>query len=401
MTNNVNEPLNINDLENVELVEAPTIENKKKKNMSMPTKIGIGLAGAAVVGLGVLSMMPGPAPIKAPTVNNARVSTGDTPPNMASIQPTNPEAIELLKKTEEKRAEEAKKDPTSSFTTADPFGDSKPTSTMKTADEGQVVLNAPPPPPVVQTNTSNQEDPTLAFARKIYMDATKEITPGVGVPVSVQTATNSSSSTAATTSTGTYAQQQMAAGEDADIPAGVIQYARLTSTLDSMVTQTPPRAIIVGGAYAGGILMGAMENVENKYLVLRFNTLTLGKKTYTISAIAINPDAQDAGLADEVHSRAWERAALTAGLGFVQSYGAAKLQENTTTTQYTGLSGVTTSTDTGTRTNKETALIALGGAAQSVQATAQNEIQNIKDTVKVNQNKEIGVLFMQPLYIQK
>mgnify|MGYP000624345616 CR=1 FL=1 len=177
-------------------------------------------------------------------------------------------------------------------------------------------------------------------------------------------------------------------------------YARLTSSLNSLVPQTPPRAVVVGGKFDGAILLGAMENVENKYLVLKYTTMTVGRKTYPISAIAVNVEAQDAGLADEVTSRAWERAALTAGMGFVQAFGAAKLQEGTTTVQNSGLNGFSSSTQAPQRSNGQTALIALGGAAQSLQATGQNEIQKLKDEVKVNQNKEMGVLFMQPLYIK-
>ena len=410
----MSENKNINDPESdpVDLalsVETPAVEKNSRKPMSLSTKIGLGLGAVVVVGFGVMSVMSGEE-IKRVNVSSSKITAGEPPRNVASQVPTNPEAIELLKATETKRADEAKKDPGKSYVTADPFGETKPS--MKSVDDGQVKLVAPtppPPPPPPQQNNGNgnseQEDPTLKYARAIYLDTLKSPTPGVSPGNTPVVATVTNSTVAATTSavpgTVQYAQQQMAAGKDADIPAGIMLYARVTSQLNSLVPQTPPRAVIVGGPYAGGILLGGMENAENKYLVLRFTTLTLGKKTYQISAIAVNSEAQDAGLADEVTSRAWERAAYTAGLGFVQSYGAAKLQEGTTTIQNSGLNGYASSTQTPTRTNGQTALIALGGAAQSLQATGQAEIQKLKDTVQVNQNKEIGVLFMQPLYIQK
>lgn len=389
-------------------VETPAIEKSSKKGMKLSTKVGIALGAASVVGLGLLSVLSGPEEVRRSGPSAAMVSVGDAPKNAASVVPTNPEAIEALKSAESKREAEAKKDPGKSFVTADPFGESKPSSSMK-ADDGQVALNPPPPPPPVQQQNPNgeQEDPTLKYARMIYADAIKSPVPGVSqgnTPVAnVQQASYAQNANQITAQPGTpqYIQQQMAAGNEADIPAGVMLYARLTSQLNSLVPQTPPRAVVVGGRYDGAILLGAMENVENKYLVLRFNTMTLGRKTFPISAIAINVDAQDAGLADEVTSRSWERAALTAGVGFVQAFGAAKLQEGTTTVQNSGLNGFSSSTQTPTRSNGQTALIALGGAAQSLQQTAQQEIQKIKDEVKVNQNKEMGVLFTQPLYIQK
>lgn len=385
-------------------VETPVIEKSGKKKMPMLTKVGIGIGAVAVLGAGALTMTSGPE-VKQAGTSGARVSAGEAPRNVASVVPTNPEAIEVLKSSEAKREEDAKKDPNKSFVTADPFGDSKAT-TMKS--DNQVALNPPPPPPPTQTgNTQEQEDPTLRYARMIYNEALKSPSPGVSPGnVQAQAAKTSTSSTgtqfnSAQPGTPQYNQQQMAAGVDADIPAGIMLYARLTSSLNSLVPQTPPRAVVVGGRYDGAILLGAMENVENKYLVLKFNSMTVGKKTYPITAIAINVDAQDAGLADEVNSKAWERASLTAGVGFVQAFGAAKLQEGTTTTQNSSASGYYSSSSVGKRSTGQTALIALGGAAQSLQQTAQQEIQKIKDEVKVNQNKEMGVLFTQPLYIQK
>jgi hypothetical protein len=141
-----------------------------------------------------------------------------------------------------------------------------------------------------------------------------------------------------------------------------------------------------------------MEVIESRYLVLRFTTLTLGKKTYPISAIAVNPEMQDAGMMDSVRDRTWTRAALQAGVGFVQAFGAAKLEEGTTSTQ-TPLGG--TSTSVPKRSNGETAIIALGGAAQGVKGTVDQEIAKLKDEVKVGPGKEIGVLFMQPLTLQQ
>ena len=106
----------------------------------------------------------------------------------------------------------------------------------------------------------------------------------------------------------------------------------------------------------------------------------------------------DAGMMDSVHDRTWTRAALQAGVGFVQAFGAAKLEEGTTSNQnaYGG-----TSTTVPKRSNGETAIVALGGAAQSIKGTVDQEIAKLKDEVKVGPGKEMGVLFLQPLTLQQ
>lgn len=115
-------------------------------------------------------------------------------------------------------------------------------------------------------------------------------------------------------------------------------------------------------------------------LVLRFSTLTLGK-TYPINAIAVNPELHDAGIMDNVRNRTWTRAALQAGVGFCSSLRCreAKLEGTTSNISSDGWSSSTTPT----RTNSETALIALGGAAQAVKPTVEQEINKLKDEVTV------------------
>ena len=53
------------------------------------------------------------------------------------------------------------------------------------------------------------------------------------------------------------------------------------------------------------------------------------------------------------------------------------------------------------RSNGETAIVALGGAAQSIKGTVDQEIAKLKDEVKVGPGKEMGVLFLQPLTLQQ
>ena len=397
-------------------IQSPVDEaGAAKKKKGVPTVVKV-LGGGAVIGLGLLVALQMATP-KPQTVTQGGgrigVNVNEAPTfrgTQASDTSTNPEAIALQEKVRQREAAELLKDPTKSYVTADPFGSTgtgdKPDPNAGTpvkVSKEEVPLGPPdlieptaPPAPRNYGNGGdgqNQDDPTLAYARKIWSYSVMAPRPGLSagnVPITVATSTNGATAMSAQANANTIV--------DSDIGAGEIMYAQMTSALNSIVPQTPPRAIIRGGKLNGAILLGQMETIESRYLVLRFSTLTLGKKTYPINAIAVNPELHDAGIMDNVRNRTWTRAALQAGVGFVQAFGAAKLEEGTTSN--ISSDGWSSST-TPTRTNSETALIALGGAAQAVKPTVEQEISKLKDEVTVQPGKELGILFMQPFSLQK
>ena len=403
----------VDPIEDVLNVDPPIDEIKaKKKGLPKALKIGLGVMSAGVLFLVALQLMSPAAPVSEQQEGRIAVKVNEAPNFKgadASQVATNPEAAALNKEVDTQRAGEILKDPNKSYVTADPFGsvDVGNGVAKKEGDGTDLsVLTPPPAPPelIAPTpvgaridgggNNGNAEDPVLAYARRIHDFSTQAVRMGVspGNTEKVQ-AINTAGDGAASGANG--GPQRIL---DSDVGAGEISYAQMTSALNSIVPQTPPRAIIRGGKLNGAIVLGQMEVIEGRYLVLRFNTLTLGKKTYPISAIAVNPEMHDAGMMDSVHDRTWTRAALQAGVGFVQAFGAAKLEEGTTSNQnaYGG-----TSTTVPKRSNGETAIVALGGAAQSIKGTVDQEIAKLKDEVKVGPGKEMGVLFLQPLTLQQ
>lgn len=407
----------IDDILNVE----PPVEDMKPKKKGLPKAIKIGMG---VMVLGVLFLFA--LNLISPTVDKSQQQAGrigvkvDEASNFktagAAQVATNPEAAALNNKVDTARAGEILKDPNKSFVTADPFGSADVGNSIgkkqDTPADQLAALTPPPAPPELVSPTpvgprpgengsgnGNNEDPVLVYAKKIHDFSIQAVKIGMSP--------GNAEKTAATAATATSASTPGAAGventnaqriKDSDIGAGEIAYAQMTSALNSLVPQTPPRAIIRGGRFNGGILLGQMEVIESRYLVLKFSTMTLGKKTYPISAIAVNPDMQDAGIMDSVRDRTWTRAALQAGVGFVQAFGAAKLEEGTKTVQNANGSS---STETPKRGNRETAIVALGGSAQAVKGVVDQEIAKLRDEVKVGPGKEIGVLFMRPLTLQE
>lgn len=385
------------------------------KKKSMPKSIKTIMGGAGVVLLFFIAYqmtIPAAPPSAQDSTGKVAVSVkevGGFQNTQASARPVNPEAAALGQKVEENRAAELMKDPTKSYVTANPFGDADSQGNIPRGDgvtPGQLPPQPPQAPPEnigveaksynVESNGNGQQqqDPALAEAMRIYQ-ATKRVGKMGVAAGNVELAAAPAQAT-------TGNQNLTANGQpiihESDIGAGDQVYAQLTTSLNSVVPQTPVRAVIRGGKLNGGVLLGMIENVNDRYLVLKYSTLTLNKKTYPISAVAVNPEAMDAGIVDVVNNKTWSKAALQAGVGFVQAFGAAKLEEGTTNTINPTTGATTTSTPT--RSNKQTAMIGLGGAAQAIKPTIDAEVNNIKNEVIVHQGKEMGVIFLQPVYLQ-
>ena len=386
------------------------------KKKGMPKSIKIMMGGACAILLFFIAYqmtIPAPPPSAQDSTGVVGVTVkeaGAFQNTQASARPVNPEATALGQKVEQAKAAELMKDPTKSYVTANPFGDADSQGNVPRGDgvtPGQLPPQPPQAPPEnigveprgynVGNNASGngqQQDPALAEAMRIYQ-ATKRIGKMGVAAGNVELAV--APAAAATGNSNVTANGQPIIHES-DIGAGDQVYAQLTTSLNSVVPQTPVRAVIRGGKLNGGVLLGMIENVNDRYLVLKYSTLTLNKKTYPISAIAVNPEAMDAGIVDVVNNKTWSKAALQAGVGFVQAFGAAKLEEGTTNTINPTTGATTTSTPT--RSNKQTAMIGLGGAAQAIKPTIDAEVNNIKNEVIVHQGKEMGVIFLQPVYLQ-
>lgn len=104
------------------------------------------------------------------------------------------------------------------------------------------------------------------------------------------------------------------------IPAGDIQYATLDLTANSDVPG-PIRATIHGGEFDKSVLLGEFTR-EDKYLVMRFNSLTEPNNTrHSIDAIAVDDSTRTVGMADEVDRHLLLRYGTVFGTAFLQGVG--------------------------------------------------------------------------------
>lgn len=408
INNNQDADKEVDPIEQVLTTETPVVNDSVggKKKKPVIAKIGMGVFAVTLVVL-VGAQFMGEEAVQSGQQAGASIRNGDVDAfrqAQASAKPTNPEAIALAEKKEAERAAEKAKEPGASYFKQDPFGEGATTPVV------QETQNLPPPPPPQPStapqpqltpsaptvvNNNGQEDPAVVYARMLHAEATHS--PRIGL-------TAAKPSEVAAQSTNGAGGQVVTGGPavvmDATVAAGEIKYALLTSGLNSRVPQTPPRAVIHGGPLNGAVLLGVMENANDEYLVLRFKSMTIGKKTYPIEAIAVNPEMHDAGIADEAHSHLFQKTAIQAGIGFIQAFGAAKLQEGTTISNSYGTGGGSSLTQTPTRTNKQTAMIAAGGAAQAIAPAIDQAVNSIRPEVIIHPNKEMGILFLKPLFLQ-
>jgi hypothetical protein len=382
-------------------VETPEIvDHGKKKKSWKSLKFGGIAVGVSLLFLGLMSIMSSGKHTAEPGV----VRTSTMPSDAASFDrtgaadaTTNPEANRIKQEAIKEEAAKAAKNG-GSFMVADPFGaDSKQKDDLdaraREANKGVVAPinqdNVPPPPPPVDKGAGEKEvSPGDKMMSSIHEALFRVAKPGVSLGPDPQFA--SVNAAGGNTAKVSNSPQEYA------IRAGDQLYGQLTSGLNSLVPETPARAVVRSGKWKGAILMGHVTVKDNKYMVLQFTSMSFGKTTYAIQAIAVSADTGQAGLSDEVNSRFNERYALMAGMGFLQAVGASVMTQGQTSIQSIGTGGSSLQQTTPTRTGAQTALIGLGGAAQAV-APAMQEIQSsIKPEVIIYPGKDIGIIFTQP-----
>jgi len=156
----------------------------------------------------------------------------------------------------------------------------------------------------------------------------------------------------------------------------------------------PVLAEITQGRLAGARLLGSFVT-ENNRVAVTFDTLSMGGKSYSISAFAVSPSTASTALATSVNHHYLEKYGIMLAAAFVSGYGQAIEQQNATTA-VTPLGGVIVSNSG--LSNRQILMGALGNVGTTVSQEAQSNAQQIKPTVRVAGHHgapvPIGVLFM-------
>ena len=174
------------------------------------------------------------------------------------------------------------------------------------------------------------------------------------------------------------------------IPAGTVSYAQLLTEANSDVPG-PIMAQIVSGPFAGSRAVGSFQvaNGNADYLVLQFNLVNFKNKDYPISAVALDPDTTLGGMATEVNQRYFTRVILPAAAGFLQGFGSALGQGNSSVET----NGTTTIVQQSGHGVTQGAFQGLGQASQTASQFFQNQANVTRPLVRVAAGTPIGLFF--------
>lgn len=131
--------------------------------------------------------------------------------------------------------------------------------------------------------------------------------------------------------------------EDVLIPAGTVLYAQLLTEANSDVP-APVLGQILDGEFLGARIIGSFE--ENyRYLTINFSRMTVGRKSYSVQAVALNPNTSLGGLQTEYNPRYLGRVILPAAARFVEGVGSAIAESESTTVSINGTTVATEQED--------------------------------------------------------
>ncbi len=179
--------------------------------------------------------------------------------------------------------------------------------------------------------------------------------------------------------------------------ASDLTYAVLQTSIDSR-EDSPIRARIVSGEYAGSTIAGSFKKTGDK-VVVEFSVLNSDKfkRSIPINAVAMDLNTTKTALADSVNRHIPERLLWTMAGAFASGY-ADGLSDSNKTTVISDTGAVTNVTG-----NLDTKDITKKGLAKSLEEGSNiiNDTIPKTSTVKVHANKEIAVFFTSDLVVDK
>ena len=175
------------------------------------------------------------------------------------------------------------------------------------------------------------------------------------------------------------------------VPAGDIYYGTMITEANSDVPG-PILAQVVSGPLNGGRLVGSFQSTD-EYLVLKFTTLSIGGRTYSIDAIALDPHTTLGGVATETDQRYFARLVLPMAAAFISQFGQAISQPDSTTSVSNG----TVATSTSSSTDKQALYAGLGQSAQQLSSFVNQSGNAVKPLVRVASNTPVGIFFIKPV----
>lgn len=170
---------------------------------------------------------------------------------------------------------------------------------------------------------------------------------------------------------------------------GTRWYATMAGGADSYVPG-PVRIQLQEGPFAGGYALGKFQIApDDVHLILTFSTLSYGGRTYSVSAVAVDPQSQVSGVTGDIDHHFFVRYVMPGAVGFLQ--GAVNILKANQTVVMNG----TTSTVAGPQlSTAQLALLMGSSAADRLQeATTPHGVLSLPE-VKIAPGSGLGFLLL-------
>ena len=177
------------------------------------------------------------------------------------------------------------------------------------------------------------------------------------------------------------------------LSAGTVEYGQMLLEANSDIPG-PVLAQIVTGPFSGGRVLGSFDR-EDRYLVIKFNTVVYEGVSYNIDAIAVDPDTTLTGMATDVDRRLFERIILPAAARFIEGLGEAVADSGDTTVVVSGETVVQDENDLDVR---EEVYSGVEEAARELGEFLEEEGRTREILVRVRAGTPLGILFLQPVF---
>lgn len=177
------------------------------------------------------------------------------------------------------------------------------------------------------------------------------------------------------------------------LPAGTVEYGQMLIEANSDI-DGPVLAQIVTGPFAGGRVIGSFSR-EDEYLVIKFSTVVSEGISYSIDAVAIDPDNNLTGVATDVDRRYWQRVILPAAARFLEGMGSAIADSGSTSVTVSGDTVVEQGNDLNTR---EELYKGVEEAAKQMGDVLDEEGRQTEILVRVRAGTPVGILFLKPVF---
>jgi intracellular multiplication protein IcmE len=176
------------------------------------------------------------------------------------------------------------------------------------------------------------------------------------------------------------------------VPAGQIAYAQLITQANTDAPG-PVLAEVMSGPLTGDRILGSFKSTDD-YLILTFDTIVIDGVSYSIDAIALDPNTANPGMVSDIDHRYMERVILPAAAAFIEGLGSAIADNGNTGVT---VSGDTVISSTSKLDTKQQIYKGVEKGASKLGDILDKNAGSTKPLITVDSGTTMGILFTEPV----